>query len=143
MLRVAAWVLSVPVAALVGGVLGLVPVLAMGLSVPILVVGPLAAVTGGLFAGLGAAWAGTLFSPDGSRSHLLGVLLVSEVAAVFALAAGAALVLVPPWSAAFPEPSGDATVGEALLVCDFVVAAGASAAAWLLRYPPERRPDNE
>lgn len=134
--RVASWVLAVPAAALLGGLFGLVPVAAMGLSVPFLIVGPLALLTGALYSGLAAAGAGSLLAPDRSRSHLAAVLLFSGVGALAAAAAGAAVLLVPPWSPAFPRPSGDATVGEAVVVCVSIVVMFASGATWLFRQAP-------
>jgi hypothetical protein len=126
----------VPVAALLGGLFGLVPIAAMGLSVPFLIVGPLALLTGALYSGLAAAGAGSLLAPDRSRSHLAAVLLFSGVGALAAAVAGAAVLLVPPWSPAFPRPSGDATVGEAIVVCVSIVVVFASGATWLFRQAP-------
>lgn len=54
--------------------------MAMGLVVPIQVVGPLALVTGALSAALGAVWVSNLFAPD--RSRLLLVVGVAEVSGV-------------------------------------------------------------
>ncbi len=134
--RVASWVLAVPAAALVGGLFGLVPVVVMGLSVPFGIVAPLSLLTGALYSGLAAAGAGTLLAPDRCRSRLGAILLFSGVGALAAAMAGAAVLLVPPWSPAFPRPSGDATVGEAVVVCVSIVAAFASGATWLFRQAP-------
>ena len=136
-----AWLLAVPAAALVGGLIGLAPVAAMGLSVPFGIVGPLALATGALYSGLAAAGAGTLLSPDRGRSHYAAVLLFSGVGALAAAMAGAAVLLVPPWSPAFPRPSGDATVGEAILFFVSIIVVFASGATWSFRRPPERRSD--
>lgn len=138
MLRVA-WLVAVPAAALFGGFFGLVPVLALGLSVPGLIIGPLAFATGALFAGLGAAWTGTLFAPDRSRSRLVPILLASEVAAVLALLAGAALLVSPRVSGGYGGP----TLAEALWICVPIVAAGASLATWWFRHASGRRLSND
>ena len=89
-LRWILWRVGVPVAALLGGYVGGIVILPWGLVTPLFVVWPLALGFGALLAALGAGWVGTLLSPDGTRTRLSRVVLVSIAAAailafVFAL----------------------------------------------------------
>lgn len=118
---------STIVAAMLGLATGL-PVLAMGLVVPVQVVGPLALVVGGLSAGLGAAWVANLFARD--RSRLLLVAGVAEASAVLL----ALLMLV---SFLLPVPGLDSLFVGPLIyvagVCAAIVAVNAGVAAVRLR----------
>lgn len=115
----------------VAGVLSLatgLPVLMMGLVVPIQVVGPLALVTGALSAALGAAWVANLFARD--RSRLLLVVGVTEIS-------GVSLALLLLVSFSLPVPGLSALFSGPLIhvagVCVAVVAVNAGMAAVRLR----------
>ena len=84
-LRSVFWRFGVPVAAVVGGYVGGIVVLPWGLVTPLFIVWPLALGFGALLAALGAGWAGTLLSPDGTRTRLTRVVFAS-VATAAALA---------------------------------------------------------
>lgn len=104
------------------------PVLTMGLVVPMHVVGPLALVMGALSAALGAVWVANLFVGD--RSRLLLVVGVAEVSAV-------SLAILMQASFFLPVPGlGSLFVGPLIYVagvCVAVVAVNASVAAARLR----------
>lgn len=89
------WKISVPVAALLGGLAGSVPILPLGLYVPGYTVWPLALGSGALFAALCGSWAGTLFAPDHTRSRLLYVIGISEALAVITGLLSLVPLLVP------------------------------------------------
>lgn len=110
------WKVGVPVAALLGGAVAAMCVILVGLTTSMVVVWPLALGIGAAFAGLAAAWVGNLSSPDGTRSRLSLVLLVSEAGAVVAVLLAFALTA---WAPSTPL---------AAPVALFVVAAAASAA---------------
>lgn len=75
------WVL-----AFVACLVGTVPAAALGLSVPGEVSLPLATGLGALLAALAAGWAGDFLARDGSRTRLLAVVGVAEVAVALLLA---------------------------------------------------------
>lgn len=104
-----------------------VPVLTMGLVVPIHVVGPLALAAGALPAALGAGWVGNLFTGD--RSRLLLVVAVAEVSA-------AVLCLVMLALSFLPGLFGPLIFTAA--ACAVVVAISAAVAALRLRGPRGR-----
>ncbi len=84
--------LAPPLAALVAGLISSMPVFVLGLVVSELVILPLALGFGGLVAAVAAAWMGTLFSPDRSRSRLMPI--VASVELVALVMAGLTLLLV-------------------------------------------------
>ena len=122
-------------AAAVAAALGLasgLPVVAMGLVVPIQVVGPLASAVGALSAALGAAWVANLFARD--RGRLLPVVGVAGATA-------ASLVLLALSLYLLPIPGLDPLSGSLLrtaVVCAGVVAVNAGLAAVRLRGPRGR-----
>jgi hypothetical protein len=117
---------AVVVAAMLGLAVG-IPVLTIGLVVPIHVVGPLALAAGALPAALGAGWVGNLFTRD--RSRLLLVVAVAEASA-------AVLCLVMLASSFLPGLFGPLIYTAA--VCAGVVAISAGVAALSLRGPRGR-----
>lgn len=118
--------LTVWVAALVACLCGLLAVTVMGLSIPGSVIVPLAMGSGALLAALTATWVGSfLLAEDGTRSRLLPVVGVTEVAAV-ALAGivmALALLEIPVSLITF------------LLASAVLLAGAATAAAQRLRTP--------
>jgi hypothetical protein len=118
------WRIGVPVAAALGGFIGGYVVLPWGLVTPFFIVAPLGVGIGALLAALGGSWAGTLLSPDGTRTRLLPVVLASEASAALAV-----IVLVVPM---LPVP----------LIIRFafgtaIIALGTSWATWRYRGPGE------
>ena len=80
------WFVGVPVVALVAGVAGSVPVLVMGLVVPMFIVGPLALVVGSLLATLSAGWVANL------SAHGAAARTRSRLWTIFAVALAASLI---------------------------------------------------
>lgn len=80
------WFICVPVVALVAGVAGSVPVLVMGLVVPMFIVGPLALITGSLLAVLWAGWVAN-FSAHGASARTR-----SRLWTIFAVALATSLI---------------------------------------------------
>ena len=122
------FLVAVIAAAVLGLVVG-VRVLAMGLVVPVYVVGPLSLVAGSLAGAVGAVWAGNLFVRD--RGRLLPTVAVaSATAAVISLA----LFLSPGlgW-----DPLSGPLIRTAV-VCVLAVAVGAGIASLRLRGPRGR-----
>jgi hypothetical protein len=116
------WRIGVPIAAVLGGFIGGYVVLPWGLVTPFFIVAPLATGIGALLAALGGSWAGTLLSPDGTRTRLLPVVLASEVTAALAV-----ILLVAP-----------ILLGPLILRFSFgtvIIALGASWATWRFRGP--------
>lgn len=83
--------IGVFIAALVGGMIGTIPVGTLGLAVPFLVIMPLALLTGGLLSGISASWAEYLLAPDRTRNNLLPIATVSVAVVAIAVAAGSLL----------------------------------------------------
>lgn len=119
------WRIGVPVAAVLGGFIGGYVVLTWGLVTPFFIVAPLAAGIGALIAALGGSWAGTLLSPDGTRTRLLPVVLASEVTAALAV-----IVLIAPM---LPGP-----LIFRFALATLIIALGASWATWRFRGPRGR-----
>lgn len=115
------WKMGVPVAALVGAAMGFFSVIVLGLTVPMILVWPLALGVGAALAALAATWVSNFSSPEGSRGLLLAIFLVSEAAA--ALAAAASFVLTASTS----------LTPLAIPVALLLVILAASGAAWRLR----------
>lgn len=86
------WLFWMPVAVVVGGLAGSIPVFTMGLIVPVPIVGPLAIVTGSLLATLCAGWVANLAvtgeAVSRSRSRIFAIFGVASAAATVALAVG-------------------------------------------------------
>jgi hypothetical protein len=117
-------------AALLGALAGVVPLFALGLVAPEVVVYALAAGVGAVFAALAGGWAATLLARDGSRTRLPAAVGFTEAAAAAAVALllayrGLAVRLLPRVLDVRPIVLA---VGCALLL-----AAGATVAAWRFR----------
>ncbi len=76
------------IAALVGGMIGTIPVGTLGLAVPFLVIIPLALLAGVLLSGISASWAEYLLAPDRTRNNLLPIAAVSVAVGAVVVAAG-------------------------------------------------------
>jgi len=107
----------------VGGIFGGGAILSWGLVTPFFVVWPITVGSAALVSALGAGWVGTFVATDGTRSRLLGVVGVSEVAAGV-LAVAFLLVPLPP--------------GFLLLGTVVVIALTSSWSTWRFRGPGER-----
>lgn len=130
--RQALWLVGVPLAALVGGVVGWAPVFVMGLGVPIFLVGPLSLVSGACLAALCAGWLANLADWSRSRSRLLAILGISLI--------GAVLALPPYWALArlvnaFDLPNDLAIAIGVYLSGAIVFVAVTTLAVWRLRLP--------
>lgn len=113
------------VVALAACLVGIVPVAALGLSVPGQVVIPLAFATGGLLAALMASWLGNLaFAGGGTRSRLLPIVGWTELVAA---AAFGLFVLV------FFTQVIVATLFTYLVAASVLIAVGAVLATFRLR----------
>ncbi|MFN2557013.1 MAG: hypothetical protein ABR592_09100 [Nitriliruptorales bacterium] len=116
-----------PVVAFLGGITAGLPVFVLGLVFPELLVGPLALAFGALVCALGAGWMGNLFSPDRSRTSLLHVVAVTEVAAV---------LVAPVTFLVLATPLGPLVFARGIFVLVlpmFIVAAVATVATWRFR----------
>jgi hypothetical protein len=112
-------------AALAGAVIGVFLVLPFGLVVHELVILPLALLSGGLLAGIGASWAGTWLGSEPTRPRLLMVVAVAEgVAALLALGLAALAIADAGQPAQLMPPPGVVGIAAGLLP-----ALGASLAA--------------
>lgn len=128
------WRTGVPVVALVAGVIGLAQVASLMLVISPVVTVPLMMAVGGMFAALGAAWAGNILAPDRSGSRLLPIVGAAEAAALLLAVAilGLAVVLDPAGSSA-PDP-----LFPILAVSVLILTTGASLATWRFRYQERR-----
>lgn len=117
------WRVGVPVVAVVGGIFGGGAILSWGLVTPFFIVWPITIGSAALVSALGAGWVGTFVATDGTRSRLLAVVGISEVAAGV-LAVAFLSVPLPP--------------GFLLLGAVATIAAAASWSTWRLRGPGER-----
>ncbi len=128
------WRTGVPVVAMVAGLIGLVQTATLVLVISPLVTVPLMMGVGGMFAALGAAWAGNILAPDRSGSRLLAIVGASEVAAALLAVAtlGLALALEQTGRSA-PD-----LLFPVLAVSLLVLTAGASLATWRFRYQGRR-----
>lgn len=98
-LRRIIWFVGVPLAAAAGGLVGFLPVVVMGLVVPVFLVGPLGLATGALLATLLAGWIANFaaFSDKAGcreRSRLLMVFLVSLLGAVAGLLVSMVITII-------------------------------------------------
>ncbi len=133
------WRLGIPIAAAVGGVVGFVPIFALGLGVPIFVPGPLALGTAALLATLAAGWVGNIAPPaeqQHTRSRLLAILGASVGGVILALLVGVALLFIVPRLLSISDPYAMINVTLAIYaVCLAILALAASLATWRLRAP--------
>jgi hypothetical protein len=132
------WLVGIPLAAFVGGVVGFFPVFTLGLMVPIFMVGPLSLLSGAWLATLCAGWIANLARRGHSRSRLLAILGVSLI--------GGFLALPPYWGAAWLvntlyRPPNFAPVGalyySPYLAGSLVFVTITTLAAWRLRRPTQ------
>lgn len=133
------WRLGIPVAAFLGGVVGSVPVFALGLGVPIYTPGPLALGTSALLSALAAGWVGNIAPPtpqQSTRSRIPAVLAASGVGVVLALLVGVSLLFVLPRLLSISDPYSMIGVTLATYgVCFPILALAASFATWRYREP--------
>ncbi len=76
------WLIGVFIAALLGALIGAVPIAALPIMGSLLVALPLTILVAGMFSGLAAAWSADYVAPDGIRRNLVRVVRTSMVAAV-------------------------------------------------------------
>ncbi len=114
------------IAALVGGMVGALPVAILGLVVPEYVTLPLALIVGGLVSGISAGWAANVLAPDRTRSILLPIAGVSVAAGAVVAVASIGLSMGGAWRV-FPN------LFSSLLLATAIIATGASFAAWHFR----------
>ncbi len=117
------------IAALVGGMIGTMPVAVLGLAVPLPVIMPLALLAGGLLSGISASWAEYLLAPDQTRNNLLPIAAVSVAVVAIAVAAGNVL----------STGKAGSNVFTAILLFMAIIAACISFAVWSFR-PIKGRP---
>jgi hypothetical protein len=134
--RQALWLVGVPLAAFVGGVVGFFPVFTLGLMIPIFLFGPLSLLSGAWLATLCAGWVANLARWGRSRSRLLAILGFSLI--------GGLLALPLYWGAAWLvgtlyRPPNFAPIGSLYyspyLAGAIVFVAITSLAVWKLRLP--------
>ncbi len=125
------WRVGVPLAALMGGLIGLIQIVSLVLVVSPVVTMPLMMGVAGMFAALAAAWAGNLLAPNRSGSRLLPIVGISEITAALLAVAILSLAMVLEQAG----PSAPDLLLPLLVVSLLVLAAGASLATWRLRYP--------
>lgn len=118
--------IGVFIAAVVGGMIGALPVATLGLMVPAYVILPLALLAGGLLSGISAGWAANVLAPDRTRSILLPIAGVSATAGAVVAVAGIVLSVAGA-GRVFPN------LFSALLLSMAIIATGASFAAWHFR----------
>lgn len=125
--------------AFVGGVVGFVPVFALGLGVPIVVPGPLAFGTASLLAALAAGWVGNI-APLAPQQHtlsrLLAILAASGGGMVLTLLVSVAFSFAVFRLFAISDPyTGTYLVLATYGVCFVIQAAASSAETWRYRGP--------
>lgn len=133
------WLIGVPLAALAGGAAGAAPVFVMGLSVSMLVVGPLTLLSGALLATLCASWTANLAEAGASartRSRLPEIFAVSSLA--FAVGAAVDFAAAEVFNALDLTPSLHYTL-MIYLPGGIIFALATAAATWKLRAPAEGR----
>ncbi len=81
-----------------------------------------------LFAALGAGWLGNALAADGSRTRLLPIWVVSEVAAILAAVANVMFV-----DAASVRAVSQFTLGGRMMASVMIVVFAAAIATWILR----------
>lgn len=118
-------------AALVAGILAGLPVLPMGLVVPIVVVLPLTFLFVAVVAAASALWAGNLVGGGSARGRPLPVFAVSLATSLVLVALSLLLGLLPLRAWMYAPP------GYLLILCAVAVSVNATAAAW--RYREEGR----
>lgn len=135
------WRLGTLVAAFIGGVVGFVPVFALGLGVPLYVPGPLALGTSALLAALSAGWVSNIAPPapqQRTRSRLLAIFAASGCGVILAALVGVAFGFAISWLFPISDPYSGINLALATYGVSFaVLSLTTSFATWRYRSPRE------